>query len=547
MSATYTSADGDILVQNDWTIMIFFAGEQDLSPSMTSQLKAIKDAGFQKDTSVLIHYDPNRKGVGTFTFDINRKRKQEMATAIGDGKDPFVRNLVEDVIPGAPKGATAEEALKTFLAMGGRFHPAKHYMIILVGHGVIVGNDAFLPDNTPETAITLEQLGNILSNFRGYADLHGGTVEMIGLHSCSMSAMEVVYQLKGAARYLLATEGMSFVGSWPYRQMMKKILNEIDEAKSHNRDVNIDQLIMSLHKLCLYNSTDFMFSGLSADLSLCSLQPDKVEELNAPIRALTRALKQGLKDQRGVELITLAHLESQSYYQENYTDLYDFCLCLEKKCGGDDPVQADMKAACEAVRSRLQETNKPDGLVVHTDFFGPVYQYSHGLSVYFPWAPPVHDDPPLPGDDILLRYKDYAFTKQLGEDSWLSFLEDYFKATLRESREVEDDAYKTIEVVAKAEGRARVSAAGNGTFTGAPAVSMVDALDDGGRKSSPELSDREGKSSPELTGGGCGCSVKNYPMRFTQSPRAFQDPNRGRNGSPAKTSGGVKVSSRTRS
>ena len=544
MSATYTSAGEDIRVEN-WTIMVFFAGEQDLSPSMTSQLKAIKDAGFQEDTTVLIHYDPNKKGVGTVTFDINRERKREMPTSIGDGKDPFVRNLVEDMIPGAPKGDTAAEALKTFLGLGCRNYPAKHYMLILVGHGVIVGNDAFLPDNTPESAITLQQLGDILSSFRAGVSLDGGTVELIGLHSCSMSAIEVAYQLKGAAKYLLATEGVSFVGSWPYRQLMKKILYEIDEAKTNNKDVDVDRLIMSVHQLCLHNSTDFMFSGLSADLCLCSLEAEKVEGLNEPMKALTRALKQGLKDRRGVELITLAHLEAQGYYQENYTDLYDFCLCLEKKCREGGRVQEQMKAACEAVRARLKETNYSDGLIVRSDFFGPLYQYSHGLSVYFPWAEPLHDNPPLPGDDILLRYKDYAFTKELGDDSWLSFLEEYFTATLRESREVEDDAYKAVKVVAQAKTGARISAAGNGTIIGSPGASVAEALD---RKSSPELDDPAKKSSPELTSGGCGCSVKNYPMGFIKSPRAFEDANRGRNGSQAKRSGGVVVGhSRTRS
>jgi hypothetical protein len=261
------------------------------------------------------------------------------------------------------------------------------------------------------------------------------------------------------------------------------------------------------------------------------------------MRALTRALKQGLKDRRGVELITLAHLEAQSYYQENYTDLYDFCLCLEKKCREGGRVQEYMKATCEAVRATLKDTNTPDGLIVRSDFFGPLYQYSHGLSVYFPWAPPLQDNPPLPGDDILLRYQDYAFTKELGDDSWLSFLEEYFEATLRESREVEDDAYEALKIVAKAETGAKIGAAGNGTFIGSAAVG-VDALD---RKVSPELDDPGRKSSPELTSGGCGCSVKNYPMAFIKSPRAFEDANPGRNGSQKKSSAGVVSKSATRS
>src|SRR5215208_94999 len=548
MSAVYTTARHDVEAENEWTVMVFFAGDQDLSPAMTSQLKAIKDAGFQKNTTVLIHYDPNKRGVGTATFNINQKRKAELieeiqkgntaepATRIGDGKDPFVRNLSEDIIDGAPKGATAAEALKTFLEMGGQRYPAKHYMIILVGHGVIVGNDAFLPDRSPspDTAITLRQLGKILSGFQACVDFHGSTVDLVGLHSCSMSALEVVYELKDTAKYLLATEGTSFVGSWPYRQMLKKILNTIDEAKRHKNDVPIEQLIMSVQKLCLHNSTDFMFSGLSADLCLCSLQSEKVEELNAPLKKLTRALKEGLKSARGKELILLAHLESQSYWQENYTDLYDFCLCLERKCLQDDVIHANMAAACKELRGKLRETNHPDGLVVRSDFFGPLYQYSHGLSVYFPWAQPVQDSPTLPGDDIMLRYKDYKFTKELGDDSWLSFLEEYFKATRRQKREIEDNP-KLAENGVKAG-----AVAGNGAKTSMPAVAtfvsssggVVDALTG---KTSPDLgrtSPDLGRTSPDLETAsqfGCGCTVKNYPMEFMVSPRAAEDANKGTN------------------
>src|SRR6185503_21334546 len=93
-----------------------------------------------------------------------------------------------------------------------------------------------------------------------------------------------------------------------------------------------------VQRLALHNSTDFMFSGLSADLCLSSLDPVKIDALTAPIQALTKALKEGLKVRRGRELITLSHLKAQSYWQETYTDLYDFCFCLEQQCldeGGD--------------------------------------------------------------------------------------------------------------------------------------------------------------------------------------------------------------------
>ena len=526
MSAAVPTDEPEEKVENEWTILVFFAGEENISPAMTSQLKAIKDAGFQKHTTVLIHYDPNKRGVGTVTFDINRLRKKEIGTYIGDGKDPFVRNLVEDIVEGAPpKGATAEQALKMFLKKGVKEHPAKHYAVVLVGHGMVVGNDAFLPDNSPETAITLKQLGTILNDFKGAVDYedNGGVVELIGLHSCSMSAVEVAYELKGAARYMMATEGISFVGSWPYRQLMKKILLTIDEGTRDKDDV--DRLIMSVQRLALHNSTDFMFSGISADLCLCSLNPDKVNELNEPLRKLTNALKDGLNTARGVELITLAHLKAQSYWHETYSDLFDFCHCLEKQCNPSDSAEKAMADACELVKTTLKESNRPDGLIVRSDYFGPLFQYSHGLSVYFPWSPPLQDVPTLPGDDILLRYKEYKFTREFTngsvDDSWLSFLNLYFEKTQRVCRELEDHPELPVNGLQILPDHV-VELMGSTTIAG------PDSLDE--RKTSSQLQ----KTSGQLFDSGCGCTIKNYPMLFTRSVRAFEDPNAKSNGTPRR-------------
>ena len=533
--------------KNEWTIMIFFAGDPHLSPSMTAQLKAIKDAGFQENVSVLVHYDPNEKGVAVTTFDINSKRKKDLldkglvGTKIGDGRDPYVRNLLEDAISGAGalRANTADQALRAFLDIGAtEKYRAKHYMIFLVGHGVIVGNDTFLPDSNPQSGISLEQLGDTLRHFQGSIP-EDSVFELLGLHSCSMSAIEVIYELKDTARYMMATEGTSFVASWPYRQLLKRILNEIDEAKKEdaNAEINVDELITSIHNLSLHNSTDFMFSGLSADLCLSSLDKDRVQTLTTPMENLTKALKRALKtpdgwdarernngnvvkkDWRSVELIKLAHLEAQSFYQETSTDLYDFCLCLARRCDERDEIQNAMKVACSNVIEKLEET--PQSVIVHSDHFGPQSQYSHGLSIFFPWARPVQEEPLVLDDNMLSRYEKYDFNKALGKNSWLSFLDDYFTATQRKTREEEDG--KPIEKLISENG-IHLSAIGERM------AAIVDALakdSPGLAKDSPGLAkDSPGltKDSPGLKDG-CGCIVKNYPTQFSISERVIRDPN----------------------
>src|SRR5437667_11397682 len=142
-----------------WKVMFYFASDNPLSPLIVSQLKAIKDAGFQTETDVLVYFDPMEIGVPTKLYDVNRERKAlAQKSKIGDGDDPFVRNMVEDesdesVIPKSIKGVLAGtnrkepvafHSLSAFIDFGLKVRPAKNYILFLVGHGMIVGNDAFL-------------------------------------------------------------------------------------------------------------------------------------------------------------------------------------------------------------------------------------------------------------------------------------------------------------------------------------------------------------------------------------------------------------------
>jgi hypothetical protein len=45
----------------EWTLMFYFASDNPLAPSIVSQLKSIKDAGFHPDANVIARFDPGRR------------------------------------------------------------------------------------------------------------------------------------------------------------------------------------------------------------------------------------------------------------------------------------------------------------------------------------------------------------------------------------------------------------------------------------------------------------------------------------------------------
>jgi len=494
--------DNDSNFNNDWTVMFFFASDNRLAPLLVSELKAIKDAGFQEHTEVIVYYDPLEKGCPTKIYNVNSKRKAFALTewengkkvrksVIGDGNDSYVRKMDGDEVDAKNFSDEMQEAMANsskapvdkmlgyFLDYVLANHTAKNYILFLIGHGMIVGSDIFLPDDDPVSAVTMKQLKKIMGKF-----VQGGktSLQLLALHSCSMSSIEVAYQLRGTANYMMAHQGPAFVNSWNYRQVLKKILNTINKEKRdeganartreererlvNDKQIGVKTLVDKLYYHSLYNATDFLSAGYSADLALYSLEEDKLARIKEPIQLLVRELKANIAEENSLvkDLILLAHWESQSFWEENYTDLYDFCLCLSRRCNDAMRLYAKLdeivnklgrvKQACDRLINVLRIINSDDlserfkGLVIHADNFGTKYQYARGLSVYFPWCEPLDDEPresepqnvasppepEAPSQTILAGYKTYDFNTDLGVDSWSSFLELYFEKTKRKSR-----------------------------------------------------------------------------------------------------------------
>lgn len=512
-----------------WTLMFFFASDNTLSPSTLPQLKAIKAAGRSDKANVLVYFDPQEKGTPTRVFAIN----EEPGPSAGSSGDPVITVLSSDSLRadeikkfgGGDSQEFAEsvaktdalqavEALEQFLGFCQEAYPAQHYMLFLVGHGLVVGRDAFLPDDNPDSAVGLKTLGGILSRFK--KKIGKSKFEVVGMHSCSMSAVEVAYELKDTARYMLASEGLSFVGSWPYRQLLTKIYNDI----ALPGDPDVDALVKRLHTLCIQYSVDFMHAGYSSDMCLCSLEEGPVDALTKPISDLSQALQDGMKIPRCRDLIVLAHWRSQSYWQETYTDLCDFCLCLTRLCKDEfkgPSFEEDVKrnaiiSACKTVIDILKPENA-NGPMVCTDYVGPDVQFSHGLSIYFPWSDPVEDE----NDRVFKLYGEYAFTKELKKldatKTWLKFLTDYFDKTKRPDRIFEE---KRAEPASSKFGELSYETLITNLRQSFPAITATSTRD------FFPMSALEGKITPsDSTGGACSCaSMKNYSRDFSLSPGA---------------------------
>ena len=573
--------------------MFYMASDNPLAISIVSQLKALKDAGFHHQVNVIAQFDPFTEGTPTHIFDVNliNKLRQPFSSNIGfhdtiglDDTDPFERSLVEDKLWRDEKGEEGEfvrdvlqkvmkqkhsleynppkapnlngsrnnngnrhyepdplTSLQTFLNFCAQRYPARHYMLFILGHGVVVGNDVFLYDEHAEkNSITLNEMGEALAEFKDRIQEQGATFELVGFHSCSVASMEVAYELKGTANYMMASQGPTFVGSWPYRQILIRIFNELEKRGDQP---NISKLLSDIFSYCVNSSADYLLAGYSYQLTLLDLR--KLEKLEAPLEKLSSAFIDALlpdeqtqrNDAPSLFIILYAHWKAQSFFNEMYTDLSDFCSCIIERCERIREVNPNSMTArleqvyeaCKLVKSVLDKSKDENGknLIVKSAIAGPAYQYSCGLSVFFPWSRPSEDS------QIMQQYAGYKIhqdfhpelnkmfrqeTDQEPRKSWLDFLELYFRETQRVTKSTE----LQWELEAKRRGR--------------PAFEPKLTIDQMEKKLHEDIGsliyNGEGplagfslnKSDPtDRTGiGDCNCpSIKNYP-RDTRTRRIRQ-------------------------
>jgi len=686
----------------EWTLMFYFASDNPLAPSIVSQLKAVKDAGFHPEANVIARFDPNTAETPTHIFEVNliNKLKEKNSDKVGFGNDPFVRSLVEDKLWGEydldvndrpireriaqslkrvrgidydppalaervqlqdrqrakepGKNVTLEpnpyESLETFLHFCATNYPARHYILFFLGHGIIVGNDIFLADENVDEgpkSLTLKNLGKLLGNFKEEIKDKDpkSELELISFHSCSLSGLEVAYELKDCANYMLASQGPAFVGSWPYRNILIRIFNDLNSAeftsydfkdiatfvkklksddspvsnflrahlspegtklldkieqnpsdqelvekfarelnkvlaepemvravkisslsesaqhlvdrskddrrmvKRRNRRlmietypeelerINIKRMLIRIFHYVLFNSYDYQLAGYSFDVcltDLSKLSDDMKPAVKASLDSLAEALKEGLPNNPGEatlagKLILLSHLEAQSYWNENYTDLYDFCMVLHQSCtavGDGEPGIKKIREACEVMIGKLKPNNGSGGafvpglltrglegnddgrLIVRSECAGPTYQYSRGLSIFFPWTEPV-------GNKMWdVQYADYNLIDFKGDPiqpCWMSFLKQYFKSTVRQTRgDLDASALAASGVIPRLDDE-------NENVSDADLLEAITGIvfnASGQLKAGPKDTTGKGGSKDPTGDDDCGCaSIKNYPKQ----------------------------------
>ena len=419
-----------------WSIL---AGDNNLSEEMIYAIKEMCRIGVNNDFSVVAQFDPSGIGVPPKTIVIGRTRND---------KDGIISKLVK-LGSGAPKKKTLNspnqnsadpKTLLEFIKSTIKDYKAQHYMVILSGHGNgVEGNFLTNIDPgdidkdkvvTPPSTLSLTGLKWVFQQVR--KENNGNPIDILGLDSCEMSMCEVAFQLKGNVNYMIGAEGTAFNTGWPYHRLLRDFRALL--AKGRLNDPKKIAIRAAENYILYYQ--DYESTGMSTDQAALDLTDDRCNKLKKEVGNLADKLIKGLnKDTPSShptqDSILLAHWRAQSYGDEDYVDLWDFCNLLGVGRMSNDPILT----ACKKVKTSIED-NRGRGMVLKSCYSGAAFQHSHGVSIYFPWrSTDFLKEPKMEWvDGKIVPNSRYGYLDFARDNKWVEFLNNYVEVTCGEVR-----------------------------------------------------------------------------------------------------------------
>lgn len=336
----------------DWTLLVYMAAANNLRYWAHADLRKMKAAPTSSDLTVVVQLD--RQHQGATLIDLSR---------------PQSRMKLGDQNMGRP------EVLYTFLRRAVEKHKARHYALILWGHGYRFG---FGVDNG--RALTMDEIADVLRRFRRLNA--GRSLDVIGFNSCHMSTIEAAYELRGCAKFMVASQIGIPLTSWPYAD----ILRRIEEA---TRGPRVMTPVGMGHAMVREFAADYRSRYPTSRVALSLVDLDRTQRLTRLTALLAAALLSSIpRTERAFDRA------ATPWRRDAFVDLRQ--LCLELNAG----------------RPRIPAVSQV--LAVLTSRESPVLMHAghratglHGLSVYAPMQMGARYFRELRG-----RYRDLHFARK---------------------------------------------------------------------------------------------------------------------------------------
>ena len=395
-----------------WTWLVYMAGDNNLEAAGRDDLAEMKQVGSTAEVNILVQFDTEKNETTRYRIERNRAKVLEQLRGVDCG-DPKV--------------------LTQFIQWGIKNYPAQHYLLDVWNHG---GGWENLPadfnyDNIrlakPSRAAKLNRVKRALfrttvkkiderpwqeraiaidcgsHDYLDNQELRDGVLkalpagrklDILGCDACLMNMLEIAYEMKDTAAFMVGSEETEPGAGWPYAAILKGLV-----AKPTMSPANLAKTIVTEYGKS-YQKTRETATQSALDLA-------QIPSAAAAVNELVDALLADLAKVAGA--VSLARDQAQKFEMPEYVDLADFAEQLARRL----PQNVKVTAAAKKLLTALSLTTGT-GLVIQNATCGPKVQRAHGVSIYLPHK-----------EDYSPDYSDLTFSK---DGKWQTFLKALFKA-----------------------------------------------------------------------------------------------------------------------
>lgn len=350
----------------DWTILVHLSADNDLYRFGLEDLNEM-EAGLNSDrVNVIVLFDGAKKG-DSAVLRIKRDPKGMNTTLVSEVLDDG-----GELIPPSREINSGDPALSAKFANWAfsRF-PARRTMMAFWDHGngIFEGRRDFITKgwgwDDSGTHMNTRDLGPILS---AGASALGRPVDIVGFDACLMAHVEMAYQAKGVANYLVASEELEPGAGWDYQGWLKAVSANPAAGPEQVGGALVDTMVRSYLPGGSQNSGSRQTSATLSLTNINALTQGLVPAVNELSQAMIESLpadKAKLVDVRG---------RTATFDNRDCADLGHFLHLLKSA-----PVSPAVQAAAQNV-----EVARRQAVVHNATTETPAVALGSGLVIYFP-------------------------------------------------------------------------------------------------------------------------------------------------------------------
>ena len=445
-------------MEKEWTIMVYMAGDNNLSADMVYSLRAIQATMLKQASklNVLVYYDNSTDSAPTQYCDFSDPNAP-ILIASSEYKYTFTdKRKIKTSDPN--ENSAAMYSIYKFVSWcldkttgpkGPRNRVAQKYALIVSGHGSGVQNLSFLKDDRANYYMTIPRFREVLKWINeDFLQPNKKKLDLLGFDNCVMGMLEVGAELEPYVETMVASEGYVPNAGWSYGPWLEQLQTS---PEMDSQSAGVAAVGSFINK-----QTTYAIGGIMVDVAAWNLIG--VGKVRETTDALAKALNEALSIPRVAFKLTpfimQAHFDCQSYMFEQNVDLKDFCNLLlvtlkeqfeieDERAVKDDELFLNTMAILRACRKVV---NAVDECILLGGFTGGMYQYSNGISIFFPWTAEILRQT----ED---NYQKLLFAKDTTDSklpsNWLKFLKIYLERITR--RPPRPNCYLVSELTASSD------------------------------------------------------------------------------------------------